>query len=178
MKNLQMIETIEGVRCYVDENDIVQLNLEDVARGLGFIQTKAGAEYIRWDRVNAHLESFGFSPQVGKPEYIPEPIFYLLSMKAENETAKAFQHKVAYDILPAIRKTGCYLVEPKPEQKRFAGEAASLVKQLDRIAKEKKCTPQERSEIAYSVCEQMGISLPDCFIKEPAYEQITFMVRK
>lgn len=178
MKNVQIIETIEGVRCYVGENDIVQLNLEDVARGLGFTQKKNGTEYVRWETVNRYLTDFEFSQQAGKEGYIPEPIFYLLSMKAENETAKAFQHTVAYDILPTIRRTGSYLVETRPEKKRFAGEAASLLKQLDRIARDKKCTPQERSEVAYAICGQMGISLPECFIREPAFEQVTFMVRK
>ena len=185
MNNMQIIENIEGVHCFLDDNGIVQLNLEDVARGLGFtgISTTSGGkeyEWVRWDRVKKHLVSFEVLTSVedNAPEYIPEPIFYLLSMKAENETAKAFQRKVAYDILPAIRRTGAYIVEAKPEKKRCAGEAASLVKQLDRIARDKHCTPQERSEIAFSVCGQMGISLPECFIREPAFEQVTFMVRR
>lgn len=115
-----IIQYIAGVRGYVDADGVVQLNLEDIARGLGFTQTKGNAEYVRWERVYGHLVSFGFSPLVGKegesipfkdcalPEYIPEPIFYLLSMKAENETARAFQHTIAYDVLPAIRKYGFY----------------------------------------------------------------------
>lgn len=116
--NNPIIQCIEGVRGYVDADGVVQLNLEDIARGLGFttetVSATSGKKYVnvRWTRVDKHLESFGVAvpPQVGeRPEYIPEPIFYLLSMKAENKTALAFQHTIAYDILPAIRKHGAYM---------------------------------------------------------------------
>lgn len=116
MNELQIM-TFKGVRGYVDVNDVVQLNLEDVARGLGFtsktVSATSGREYVnvRWSRVARHLVSFGIlnSEKDDLPEYIAEPIFYLFSMKAENETAKAFQHTIAYDVLPAIRKHGAYM---------------------------------------------------------------------
>ncbi|WP_147539423.1 phage antirepressor KilAC domain-containing protein [Anaerotruncus rubiinfantis] len=110
------LQIIKGVECYLDESGVAQLNLEHVARGLGFTQEKNGTLYVRWDRVQGYLAEFGFSPQVGKGDFIPEPIFYLLSMKAENDTAKAFQHLVAYEILPAIRKHGAYLTPEKIEE--------------------------------------------------------------
>ena len=120
--NNPIVQCIEGVRGYVDTDGVVQLNLEDIARGLGFTRIAAsGNEVIRWERVDKHLSSFGIlvptcgheerdvPPLVGeRPEYITEPIFYLLSMKAENATARAFQHTIAYDVLPAIRKYGFY----------------------------------------------------------------------
>lgn len=102
------IEIIKGVHCYVDKDNVAQLNLEDVARGLGFTQNKNGTEYIRWETITRYLKAFEFSQDVGKDEFIPEPIFYLLAMKADNETARAFQHTIAYDVLPAIRKYGFY----------------------------------------------------------------------
>ena len=48
-----------------EEDNILYLNLEQCARGLGFIQEKNGTEYVRWDRVNVYLADMGFSPQVG-----------------------------------------------------------------------------------------------------------------
>jgi|SRR5665648_195156 len=106
--------TISGVAGYIDENGVAQLNLENVARGLGFTQTAAsGNEVIRWERVNKYLEEFGFIPTSGDGRYIPENIFYRLSMKASNQTAIAFQMKVANEILPSIRKTGFYSLQPK-----------------------------------------------------------------
>jgi phage antirepressor YoqD-like protein len=102
--------TIANVRGFVDENGTAHLNLEDVSRGLGFTQTKNGVEYIRWETVESHLTSLGFSQQVGKEGFIPENIFYRLAMKAKNETAELFQSKVADEILPSIRKTGTYSI--------------------------------------------------------------------
>lgn len=40
------------------------------AKGFGFTQEKNGVEYIRWDRVNQYLHEFGFSPLVGKDDFL------------------------------------------------------------------------------------------------------------
>jgi anti-repressor protein len=102
--------TINGVRGFIDEYGIAQLNLEDVSRGLGFIQKKKDVEYVRWERINAYLIEMNFPQLVGK-EFVPENVFYRLSMKGESESAINFQTKVADEILPAIRKTGSYSLE-------------------------------------------------------------------
>lgn len=108
---LQVINT-DGVRGYLDENGVAWLNVEDVARGLGFVEAKkfstSGENYVRWERVNRYLAEFGFSQNVGKDDFIPENMFYRLAMKANNEVAQAFQAKVADKILPSIRKHGVY----------------------------------------------------------------------
>jgi len=114
MGNLQIM-TFKGVRGYVDADGVAQLNLEDVARGLGFTTVAtSGNECVRWKRVEKHLESFGIPTSgdgVKRPEYISEPIFYLLSMKADNDTARRFQYTIAYEVLPSIRKYGIYATE-------------------------------------------------------------------
>jgi anti-repressor protein len=106
--------TINNVRGYTDNDGIAYLNTEDCCRGLGFTQFKGDTEYVRWETVRSYLDSFGVSHLVGKDgtiiPFIPENIFYRLAMKAKNETAEAFQAKVADEILPAIRKTGTYSV--------------------------------------------------------------------
>lgn len=101
--------TVSGVRGRLDANGNPELNLEDVARGLGFTQVKNEVEYIRWETVDRYLRGFGFSQQVGKDAFIPENIFYKLCFKAESQTALAFQDKVTDEILPAIRKHGAYM---------------------------------------------------------------------
>lgn len=124
------IEIIKGVRCYADQNDVAQLNLEDVARGLGFTTVAtSGNECVRWSRVQKYLESFGFSQDVGKDDFIPEPIFYLLAMKADNETARAFQHTIAYDVLPAIRRHGLYAVDQLLDDPDLAIQAFTALKE-------------------------------------------------
>ena len=105
--------TVSGVRGYIDENGTAHLHQEDVARGLGFIERKAGGtEYIRWGRLNGYLSELGFATS-GENEFIPENIFYRLAMKANNEVAEKFQAKIADEILPAIRKTGSYSLQPQ-----------------------------------------------------------------
>ena len=111
--------TIKGVECRLTTDGVVELKLEHVAIGLGFTQiAKSGNEVVRWERVYAYLNEFnfiptsgdGFSQQVGKSGYIPENVFYKLCFKAKNETARAFQDLVTDEILPAIRKSGGYMV--------------------------------------------------------------------
>lgn len=106
------IITMNGLDCY-EENGIVYLRLEAVARGLGFTQTqnKNGVEYtsIRWETVNRYLERFGFPNKLGKDDFIPENIFYRLAMKANSETAEKFQAWVADEVIPSIRKHGAYM---------------------------------------------------------------------
>ena len=116
------ILNIDGIECY-EENGTAYLKLETVARGLGFTQTqnKNGIEYIsvRWERVEQYMEEIGFPHKWGKNDFIPENIFYRLAMKAKNETAEAFQAKVADEIIPSIRKHGGYIANQEnltPEQ--------------------------------------------------------------
>jgi prophage antirepressor-like protein len=106
---------IGGVRGFIDENGVAQLNAEDVARGWGFTTVaKSGNVTVRWSRVNDYLQSFGFSPLVGKDDFIPENMVYRLGFKASNEAAQVFQAKLADEILPTIRKTGSYSVKQAP----------------------------------------------------------------
>jgi phage antirepressor YoqD-like protein len=109
------IMTIQGIPCYEKEGT-AYLNLETVARGLGFTQEKNGVEYVKWERVKGYLEELKFSPQVGKDAYIPENIFYRLAMKAKNETAERFQAIIADEVVPAIRKHGGYLTPAKVQE--------------------------------------------------------------
>lgn len=107
------IMTIKNVRGYMDESGNAHMNLEDVARGLGFTETAAsGNEVVRWARVKGYLAELGFIATSGDGEtFIPENIFYRLAMKAKNETAEKFQAIVADEILPSIRKHGAYMTE-------------------------------------------------------------------
>ena len=57
---------------------MAQINAEDAARGLGFTDEKNGVIYVRWVRVNSYLKELGFSPQVVKPNQIPEWVFIAL----------------------------------------------------------------------------------------------------
>lgn len=113
------IMNIQGIPCY-EKDGVAYLNLETVARGLGFTTTQTidGKEYtnIRWSRVDEYLNGLGFATSGKRPDYIPENIFYRLAMKAKNETAEKFQTLIADEVVPAIRKHGGYLTPAKVEE--------------------------------------------------------------
>jgi len=194
MKN--NIMTIENVRGYVDENNVAYLNLEDVARGLG-ISKKApsGNIVVRWERLYRYLVDLNFMPTSGHendfgghdienydfsnissfkevlPEYIPENIFYKLCMKASNPLARAFQDKVADEILPEIRKKGYYVSE-----KAIKTKEEEL---LDSILR-KPVNPSNLSEVAFredialkrgSLLYEISKTMPSEFLQEKVKSQ-------
>lgn len=102
------IMTISGIPCY-EKNGTAYLNLEAVARGLGFTNiATSGNEVVRWKRVEGYLKELGVTT-CGHDGYIPESVFYRLAMKAKNEAAEAFQAKIAEEVIPSIRKHGAYM---------------------------------------------------------------------
>ena len=119
------IVTINNVRGYIDEKGTAWLNLEDVARGLGFTQIKNKKEYIRWETVISYCNEF--SQRVGKESFIPENVFYKLCMKANNEVARTFQDLVCDEILPSIRKNGGYIITQENDTPEMIMARAVLV---------------------------------------------------
>ena len=112
---------IKNVHGFLDKKTgTAWLNAGDVARVFGFtkLETKNGVKYesVRWARVNEYLRSFGFRPNVGEDDFLPENMVYRLGFKASNETAQKFQAILADEVLPAIRKHGGYLTKEKMEE--------------------------------------------------------------
>lgn len=113
MNNIIEIKKVKG---YVDNLGDVYLNLEDVAKGLGFSEiSNSGNITVRWRTIRKYLKdlkviatSCDGKGKENLPEFIKENIFYKLCMKANNEIALKFQDRVADEILPQIRKTGGY----------------------------------------------------------------------
>lgn len=129
---MQNLVTIQNVRGYINETGTAYLNLEDVARGLGFVTVAtSGNEVIRWKRVEGYLNDLSYTLVCTerKEEFIPENIFYKLCMKANNETARKFQDLVCDEILPEIRKTGGYIVTSEDETDEDIMAKAILVAQ-------------------------------------------------
>lgn len=118
MDNNMRVINISGINCY-EKDGTAFLKLDDVVHGLGFTKTDVKIsesgfrnEYIRvdWRRVDKFLGGLGVDMTSGRPDFIPENVFYRLAMKAKNEVAEAFQAKVADEIIPSIRKHGGYIV--------------------------------------------------------------------
>ncbi|WP_420062914.1 phage antirepressor [Leuconostoc lactis] len=104
-----------------EENGQVFFDAESAAIGLGLTQVKSHKTYVQWKRVNNYLNNLSAhvrnsnSQEVGKGDFITEPQFYKLAIKANNETAEKFQDWVTSEVLPAIRKHGTYMTNEKAE---------------------------------------------------------------
>ncbi|MDI6553132.1 phage antirepressor KilAC domain-containing protein [Leuconostoc falkenbergense] len=92
-------------------NGQVMFDAESAAIGLGLTQNKSHKTYVRWETVSKYL-----SQKVGKGDFITEPQFYKLAIKANNETAERFQDWVTSEVLPSIRQHGAYLTDQKIEE--------------------------------------------------------------
>ncbi|TVV29949.1 hypothetical protein FOZ71_07465 [Weissella cibaria] len=124
-------------------NGQAMFDAESAAIGLGIVESNG--KYVRWQRVNKYLGEN--SPLVEKGDFITEPQFYKLAIKANNETAERFQDWVTTEVLPSIRKTGGYQAKPmtpmelletqfealkevSADQKELRGEFAELKEQF------------------------------------------------
>lgn len=47
------------VRAIKNDDGSISVNAEDVARGFGWIQNKNNKEYIKWERINGYISSWG-----------------------------------------------------------------------------------------------------------------------
>ena len=171
MEQALTITTVEGVRGYVDANGTIQLNVEDVARGLGFVdrQEKLSAtsgrktyEVIRWARINGYLADFDYPP-VKAGDYIPENMFYRLAMKASNAAAQSFQAKVADVILPSIRKHGVYMTVEAAEKILFNPDFIIKLAQQVKDAQTKIAELQPKADYCDKVLQSKEI-LPTTII--------------
>lgn len=102
------------LRTILNDDGSISVSAEDTAIGFGWTTVAtSGNEVVRWSRLNGYCKELGFSEEVGKDDFIPESLYYLLGMKANNERAQKFQCWLALDVIPQIRKTGGYKAEPE-----------------------------------------------------------------
>lgn len=120
-----------SVRTLPNPDGSISISAEDTAIGFGWTQEKNGKIYVKWERLNSFCREMGFSPQVGKDDYIPESLFYRLGMKASNPAAEKFQNWLALDVIPSIRKTGSYeMPKKKPAHKEKLPSVNQMVKNI------------------------------------------------
>lgn len=102
------------MRTILNDDGSISVNAEDTAIGFGWIDTSKSATSgavlikVRWARMNKYSADCGFPHEWSKDDYIPESLFYMLAMKANNDRAQKFQKWIAIDVIPSIRKTGSY----------------------------------------------------------------------
>lgn len=103
------------VRCVQNADGSISMNAEDTAIGFGWSRTenRSGKEYksVMWSRMNGYCKEFGFAHECAKTDFIPESLFYMLGMKASNDTARKFQMWLAMEVIPSIRKHGAFIAD-------------------------------------------------------------------
>lgn len=109
MNNIQLFSDGQINLPVKEVNGDIYFDAEATAIGLGICLEKRGTKYVRWERVRKYLNS----PQMEKGDYITEPQFYKLAIKANNPVAERFQDWVTNEVLPAIRKHGAYMTNQK-----------------------------------------------------------------
>ena len=148
-----------------EENGQVMFDAETAAIGLGITQEKNGVTYVQWKRVNNYLNNVSahvrkdensISQEVAKGDFITEPQFYKLAIKANNETAERFQDWVTTEVLPSIRKTGGYQAQTMTEMEIVAASANKLVQQEKQIAQIEERQTSTESDLA-ELKNQMGL---------------------
>ena len=151
------------VRAIKNEDRTISLNAEDTAIGFGWYQIKNNKKYPKWERINGFISEFGNSPLVGKDDYIPESLFYLLGMKANNDVAKKFQMWLATEVLPSMRKYGMYATDELLDNPDLLIAAATKLKEerAARLEAEKqrdKLVHQNKLYTTSEIAKELGLS--------------------
>lgn len=107
---------------------------------------------------------------------VNESGLYSLIFGSKLETAKKFKRWVTSEVLPAIRKTGAYVMPALPVTEIPLGELASYLKVIDRAAVRQNTPPHKIMAALKMVSEQFGVRLPDDFVNVPEYEQMTLTI--
>ena len=151
------------VRAIKNEDRSISLNAEDTAIGFGWYQIKNNKKYPKWERINGFISEFGNSPLVGKDDYIPESLFYLLGMKANKDVAKKFQMWLATEVLPSMRKYGMYATDELLDNPDLLIAAATKLKEerAARLEAEKqrdKLVHQNKLYTTSEIAKELGLS--------------------
>lgn len=150
------VQTFNGLKI-TEENGQVMFDAETAAIGLGISDVaKSGNVVARWQRVNKYLGIATSGDAIKRGDYITEPQFYKLAIKANNETAEHFQDWVTEEVLPSIRKTGGYQAQSMTEMEIVAASANKLVQQEKQIAKIVERQTSTESDLA-DLKNQMGL---------------------
>ena len=113
-KNNNLSTVFEGndVQIIVDENDELLFELYSTGAALGYVTTAKGKNYPHKTRIEKTVENAEISTVVhGVQQYLTESQLYDFMLEARTDKCKPFRKWVVEEVLPTIRKTGCYITE-------------------------------------------------------------------
>lgn len=124
IENVANVKTFEygDIELPVKMNDdgSIEFDAEQSAIGLGLTKFNSkGKEYVRWERVNEYIGVSTTGHTIERGDFISEPQFYKLAIKANNKVAEKFQDWVTEEVLPNIRKHGFYQIKPMNTQEQI-----------------------------------------------------------
>lgn len=118
-KNNNLSKVFEGanVQIIVDENNEPLFELYSTGAALGYITAAKGKNYPHKTRIEKTVENAEISTVVhGVQQYLTESQLYDFMFEAHTDKCKPFRKWVTNEVLPTIRKTGCYITESAVEE--------------------------------------------------------------
>lgn len=149
----------------------------DIAKALGYKNTNdAIIRHCRWVVKHdiPHPQSRNKTSEVN---VIPEGDLYRLITGSDLPSAKEFESWVYDEVLPQLRQTGTYSTNTTcqyPIPASSIESATNAGRLLERLMRLQGASPFEIAMVVKSIYQQAGIEILDCFIKIPAYEQLSF----
>lgn len=156
-----------------EENGQILFDAESAAIGLGISRiASSGNISVRWERVNKYLTVPTSGHELKRGDFITEPQFYKLAIKANNETAEKFQDWVTSEVLPAIRKHGTYMTDQTIE------DVLTNPDTIIRLATDLKNERKEKLMLAQQVTElKPKADYTDLILSNKTLATITFIAK-
>lgn len=148
---------------------------KDVASILGYNDTFGALKKHVDDEDKQNCQNDSFESKRGLT-VINESGLYSLILSSKLPTAKKFKRWVTSEVLPSIRKTGKYEVNPYKPKATSVGEVASLLKILTRDMEKAGHSREMVSTMIQGVCGEFGIPLPEGYVKKNPFVQISLLV--
>ena len=145
---------------------------KDVAVALGYEKAR--------NAIAAHVDEddalkWGVTDSLGRRQetmIINESGLYALIFGSRRESAKRFKHWVTSEVLPALRKTGHYIMPGYERKATSVGEVVNMLKLMRRSMKERGCSEEEIARAMDGLCQQFGIQMPREFLEAAGYGEI------
>lgn len=164
-----------------EESGQVLFDAETAAIGLGISEVaKSGNTVVKWTRINKYLGiDTSVDNRIKRGDFITEPQFYKLAIKANNETAEKFQDWVTSEVLPAIRKHGAYMTDKTIEDVLTNPDTIiRLATDLKNERQEKLALQQENSVLLQQNNEMKPkADYTDLVLSNKALVNITFIAK-
>lgn len=161
----------------VEINGVSYFVAIDIARALGYKDTTNAIKlHCRWV-VKHHIPHPQSPSKMIEVNVIPEGDMYRLITGSELPSAQEFEKWIYDEVLPTLRQTGTYSISTTcqyPLPPAAFESATNAGRLLERIMKMEGACPHEIAIVVKEIFRQANIDIPDCFVKIPAYEQLSF----